>query len=276
MVAFNEPVSAESLGQVTLEANGTSVSLTPTLSNGNQTLTLVPVAGLSASNAYTLTVAGVTDLSGNAMAAAFTSTFTTSAQADLRAPVVATFDTANGVTGVPLNGLMRVGFNKAMDALSVGATNLEVYPLWRKRSADPRNGVDLHGWHERDVPPDFQSGSRDAVLFICERNRGPGRRGLSLRTTRTLSCFTTSASTQTTGPVVTGVSPSTGSMGVPVNGTVQVALSEPVSAVSVGNSAIALSAGGQPVAGTVAVGNGSTTLDVHPHERTGSEHELTR
>ena len=53
-------------------------------------------------------------------------------------------------------------------------------------------------------------------------------------------------------------------MGVPVNGTVQVALSEPVSAVSVGNSAIALSAGGQPVAGTVAVGNGSTTLTFTP------------
>ena len=128
VVAFNEPVSAESLGQVTLEANGTSVSLTPTLSNGNQTLTLVPVAGLSASNAYTLTVAGVTDLSGNAMAAAFTSTFTTSAQADLSMPLVLATTPIKAATGVLTTATITVKFSKYMDPLSINALTFSCTP----------------------------------------------------------------------------------------------------------------------------------------------------
>ena len=263
VVAFNEPVNSESLGQVTLKANGTPVGLTATLSNGSQMLTLVPVTGLTASTAYTLSVAGVTDLSGNAMSTAYNSTFTTSAQADLRAPAVATFDPANGATGVPLNALMRVGFNKAMNALSVGATNLEVYPNGVGGVLIPGTvSISTDGMSATFRPSSNLEAETQYCLYV---NGIEDLEGGSLgQNNQTLSCFTTGASTQTTGPVVTGVSPSTGSMGVPVNAPVQVALSEPVSAVSVGNSAIAVSASGQPVVGTVAVGNGSTTLTFTP------------
>ena len=52
---------------------------------------------------------------------------------------------------------------------------------------------------------------------------------------QTLGCFTTGASTQTTGPAVVAVSPPDGSSAVPVNAAVQVQVSEPVSTVSVGS-----------------------------------------
>ena len=263
VVAFNEPVNSESLKQVTLTANGTAVALTPTLSNGNQTLTLVPVAGLSASTAYNLTVAGVTDLSGNAMAASFTSTFTTSAQADLRAPAVATFDPANGATGVPLNALMRVGFNKAMDALMVGATNVEVYPYGVSGVLIPGTvSLSTNGMSATFRPASNLEAETQYCLYV---NGIEDLEGGSLgQNNQTLGCFTTGASTQTTGPVVTGVSPLSGSTGAPVNALISVGLSEPVSAVSVGNAVIVVSAGGQLVAGTVAVGSGSTTLTFTP------------
>ena len=62
-----------------------------------------------------------------------------------------------------------------------------------------------------------------------------------------LSCFTTGAGTQTGTPVVVAVSPQNGAAGVPVNAVVQVQLSAAVSAVSVTNSAIQVSAGGMAV-----------------------------
>jgi hypothetical protein len=77
VIAFNEPVNAESLGQITLTANGSTAGLTESLSNGNQTLTLVPTAGLTANTVYTLTIVGVMDVSGNTMSTSFSATFTT-------------------------------------------------------------------------------------------------------------------------------------------------------------------------------------------------------
>ena len=97
-VQFSEPVNGESLGQVTLSADGVTVSTQSSLSNGNQMLTLVPAAALAASTPYTLTVTGVTDLAGNPMQKSFTSSFTTGPGADFTQPSVTGFDPANGAT----------------------------------------------------------------------------------------------------------------------------------------------------------------------------------
>ena len=80
---------------------------------------------------------------------------------------------------------------------------------------------------------------------------------------QTLSCFTTGVAAQTTGPLVTGVSPPNGAPGVPVNAVVSVTLSEPVSAPSVGPGAITVTAGGTAVAGTLSVPN-TTTVQFTP------------
>ncbi|PZR89259.1 MAG: hypothetical protein DLM67_19320, partial [Candidatus Nephthysia bennettiae] len=68
---------------------------------------------------------------------------------------------------------------------------------------------------------------------------------------------------QTGALTVTAVSPPDKSTGVAVNAPVQVQLSAAVSAVSVNNSAIRVSAGGTPVAGTVGI-NSSTVLTFTP------------
>ena len=89
----------------------------------------MPVAGLSASTAYNLTVAGVTDLSGNAMAASFTSTFTTSAQADLTSPSVVTTSPLKAATGVPTTPVITVRFSKYMNPLSINALTFSCTPF---------------------------------------------------------------------------------------------------------------------------------------------------
>jgi hypothetical protein len=118
VVSFNEPINGETLGGVTLSANGATVGLSYSLSAGNQLLTITPAAGLLANTSYTLTVNGVTDLSGNAMTAPSTSTFTTSSAPDLNTPSVTSVLPTNGGTGVLTTAAIQVQFNKFMDELS--------------------------------------------------------------------------------------------------------------------------------------------------------------
>jgi hypothetical protein len=125
-VQFNEPVDAESLSGVTLSAAGSAVPVTATLSAGNQSMTVVPGPGLLAATAYTLTVAGVTDLSGNVMSAAFTSTFTTGNAPDLVAPTVISVIPNTGATGVTTSSVIQIQFNKFMNSLSVTNSNVTV------------------------------------------------------------------------------------------------------------------------------------------------------
>ena len=85
-IQFNEPVDARTLSQVTLSGSGASVAVSRNLSNGNQTLTLVPSVPLQGSTLYTLTIAGVADLSGQTMTAVRRTMLTTTRSATPNSP----------------------------------------------------------------------------------------------------------------------------------------------------------------------------------------------
>jgi hypothetical protein len=128
LVQFNEPVSQLTLGQVTLLSGGVPVSTIPVLINGQTTVILTPVVPLSAATTYQVSIAGVQDLSGNQLGVAETTTFTTGPGADLIRPQVTQVTPANGATGVALNALPQVQFNKRIDPLTVTSTTFEVFP----------------------------------------------------------------------------------------------------------------------------------------------------
>ena len=126
LIQFDEPVDSLTLGQVTLSKAGVAVTVIPTLSNANQTLTLVPVVPLSGGTTYTVNVTGVQDLSGNALAAPSTTTFTTGTGADLTPPTVTTTSPVSGATGVPVNTAIQVQFSKRIDPLTVTSSTFFV------------------------------------------------------------------------------------------------------------------------------------------------------
>jgi hypothetical protein len=74
---FDKALDPTSLGQVTLSLNGTSVPSAASLAWSDSAVRLTPSALLVANSTYTVTVAGVKDLSGNAIAAPYLFTFTT-------------------------------------------------------------------------------------------------------------------------------------------------------------------------------------------------------
>src|SRR5260370_4452064 len=65
-----------------------NLAVTKRLRNGNQRVMLVPVVPLATNTTYTVTVAGVQDVSGDTLAAPETTTFTTGIAADLTPPSV--------------------------------------------------------------------------------------------------------------------------------------------------------------------------------------------
>lgn len=128
VVQFSEPVDGLTLNQVTVSGNGGAVQVMSRLSNGNQTLTLAPLVTLSASATYTVSVSGVKDLSGNALTAPVTTTFTIGTGADLTLPSVTAASPANGATGVATTGVIQLQFSKPVDPLTITTGDFLVVP----------------------------------------------------------------------------------------------------------------------------------------------------
>jgi Ice-binding-like/Bacterial Ig-like domain len=106
---LTDPSSDPVDGTVTYSPVGASAVFTPT-------------SPLSALGLYTATITtGATDLTGNAVAATFTWTFTTGAGPDLVAPTVTSTIPANGATSVAPNAAINATFSKAMNPSTLSA-----------------------------------------------------------------------------------------------------------------------------------------------------------
>src|SRR6266850_7592111 len=235
-VQFNEPVNSQPLGQVTLSRGGTAVSVVRRLTNGNQTLIVIPVITMSANTPYTLNITGVGDLSGHTMSAAVTSGFTTGPGVDFNQPVITAMDPSNGMVGVPTNALIRVRFNKQV---AVSQNSIQVYPSSAGQSVlIPGTVTILADGLSASFKPTapLQAGTQFGISIN-------GVTDLEGQSVTGNSTFSTGAGPQTTAPAVTLVTPPNGAAGVPVNAVIQVQFSAPVNAVGVTNSAMALSSG---------------------------------
>jgi len=121
-VSFSEPVAAATLSPATFtlaRVGGAPVAAVVTLAPGGRSATLVPVAPLDADTEFQIAVeTGVTDLAGNALAAPFTSHFTTQ-PADTRGPRLLELVPADGTSGLGLLPLLRARFDEALLLTSV-------------------------------------------------------------------------------------------------------------------------------------------------------------
>jgi RHS repeat-associated protein len=260
VIQFNEPVSAEALGQVTLSAGGSAVNVSSLLSNGNQTLTLIPVAPLLPNTTYTVNVAGVEDLGGNPLPAPVASSFTTGAGGDLAPPFPASISPSDAATSVPTNVIIQAVFNKRINPFTVNANTFQVYASDANAYVTGPVTVSSDGLKATFVPTNpLVPFTRYTVSLSNGITDLAGQPLTGIDGHPTWAKFTT-AQGPTTAETVLAVSPPDGTSGVPINPQVVVELSSPVNALTVGNSAITLSAGGSPVTGTVSASSDGTML----------------
>ena len=120
-VVLDEPIDAS---LVTLGSTP-SATFTSALSADRQTLTFTPSTNLAPSTSYTVTLNGVSDLNGNAMAP-YVWSFTTSAVADTTAGTM-TATPASGATGVARTTPVVLSLSEAVNLATVNLTSFRVF-----------------------------------------------------------------------------------------------------------------------------------------------------
>lgn len=123
VIALDEPVQAVGVDQVILSAGGNEVAVVRSLSDGNRTLTLTPLAPLNPLTLHTVQINGLRDLAGNTLATMVTTSFTTGSGVDLISPTVTQVDLAEGTTGVPTNVVAQVMVSERVNPFTVTPSN---------------------------------------------------------------------------------------------------------------------------------------------------------
>ncbi|RAN76514.1 hypothetical protein B5P43_23235 [Bacillus sp. SRB_336] len=114
---FNQAVTASSVTLTLKDASGNAVPGTTDYNTSTNTSTFTPSAALAYSTAYTATVSGATNSSGQTMAAPYTWTFTTTAPPP--APTVTATTPANNATGISTAVAPTATFSQAVTPASV-------------------------------------------------------------------------------------------------------------------------------------------------------------
>jgi len=163
-----------------------------------------------------------------------------------------------GRLGVPTNALVQLGFSERMDALTVNSATFQVYP--------PATGIPIAGSYA--VSADGLSATFTPSALLAASTvyyvNVSGVSDVVGQVASTFISFTTGAGAQTVPLTVVAVSPPNASTGVPLNAYVAVELSAPVSPVTVGNSAITVSANGSNVAGAITLSSDRQTVTFTP------------
>jgi hypothetical protein len=123
---FSEPMNPATINSTTFTltstAGGTVAGIVAYAAVGN-TLVFTPAANLVASTTYTATITtGVKDLSGNALATAYTWTFATLTAVGTTPPELVSTSPVSAATGVYLNATVSGTFNEAMNPLTISTS----------------------------------------------------------------------------------------------------------------------------------------------------------
>lgn len=227
-VRFNEPLSALELSSVVLENElSESVPANVSLTGDRRTIRIIPKDLLAAESSYRLTVDGITDLSGNALASPVEFDFTTATQTDLLNGSLTYRSIPNSATNVARNAQIVVGLSERLDTASVQPLT-NVFRLY-----DTTNG--------QSVPSSFSvSADRLTLSLTPDADLEPSRlyywyvgynpylRDLAnnLIAQNQFSSFTTGVQVDNSDPVVQSTSIVDGSTGIAVNPRVVLTFSD--------------------------------------------------
>ncbi len=125
-ILFNQPIQPGSVSSITLTpSGGAALTLTPSFGNANQTLTLIPPGLLKPSTDYTLSIAGVTDVTGAGLPAPVTVTFKTGTGPQLAAPSSA-YNIIDSATDVPVATVLKITFSAPINPVTVSPAALRL------------------------------------------------------------------------------------------------------------------------------------------------------
>lgn len=216
-VLFTEPMDPAS---VTLAVTP-GVTLGPASWNAGGTLaTWTPAAVLPLGTSFTATATGA-DLAGNALAAPYVFTFSTAALPDTEAPTLESSSPASGATGVAPNTRLRLTFSEPM---ATGSVAVATSPAIAQGTGTWTDG-------DRTVTWTTPAASWAAATSYRVQVTGTDLAGNALADAGLT--FTTSATTDTTPPVLVASTPDAGATNVGTATRLSLTFSEQMAAASV-------------------------------------------
>ena len=245
---FSGPVDPNAVAGITLSSGGSTVATSISMSAGNSIAQLVPAVPLSPGTTYTMTISGVKDPAGNAVATA-TNTFTTGATFDINGPTATLSDPVNGTTA-GTNAIPKLVFNKPLNPLTVNNNTFRMY-LTDTNQWIPLTVTESTSGLEVTMTPQIPLLPNSQYHFqaCCGYQDQDGNDGNEAD-----EYFTTTSGTVTTGPTVT-VSPVNAATGIPLNSKVYVTVSAPIDETTFTQNSVQLLLSGSPVAGTASITN---------------------
>ena len=218
-VTFSEAVAVGSVTTANFTVSGPAGLIAGTVLVNGSVATFTPSAKLLPNTSYTVRLSGATDLAGNALATALTSTFAT-APPDTTAPTATGIVPSDGRTGVATNSAIWIDFSEEMAASSITSANFLV--------SGPGGGiaglVAVSGAVAKFTPSANLAGN---ATYIVTLTGGTDLAGNALAASVT-STFTTAATLDTVAPSVVSVSPGNGASGVAPLTPVVVTFSEAI------------------------------------------------
>jgi hypothetical protein len=259
---FDSPLDVVTTTQnFQVQLNGVAISGGIALSDSNKRITFTPLGAFTPNSTYTISIPSqITDIAGNSVVNPGGITFSTATTTDTSLPQVTNISPLNGVSGVPVNAEVQLQFSKLIDPYTVNNTTFYIYPTDTGIPVAASIAVSTDGMTVTLTPAaplQTETGYQVVATNGITDMEGQGIPNF-------YASFTTGLGAATTGPTVVSMSPPNGAAGVPVNGRVDLRFSAPVSAASVVNGVVTLSAGGVPVAGTVNVSSDRMTVTFTP------------
>ena len=219
------------------------MSGTVTYNGTNNTATFTPSGNLSNGASYTATVvAGIKDLTGNAMASDYTWSFTITSAVDTTPPTVISTSPPDGATGVAVNTPITVTFSEAMNSSSITTSTFIL-------SSGVTGTVSYSGNTATFTP---SSSLSYATTYTATITNGVMDISGNVMTSNYTWSFTTTA--DTVPPTIISTNPTNGATGVGIGASIIVTFSEAMDPSTFNASTFYVSRG---VTGTV-ICNGTT------------------
>ncbi|HUQ19901.1 MAG TPA: Ig-like domain-containing protein [Gemmatimonadaceae bacterium] len=270
-IEFSEAMNSSSINAstVVLTLTGTSSTVAGTVSYNpaTRTATFTPSSALAFSTSHTITVSGVTDLSGNGLASPFSSVFATGPAPDLTPPTVASTNPPNFATGVSPTVTPTVTFSEPMKSSTLNGSTITL-----TSSGSPIAGIVSYDPVSRTAtftPSSPLSFSTSYTLTVTTGVQDIAGNQLASQFT---SSFTVMPNPDTTRPTILTTSAG-GRAALPLENpsAITVTFSEPMNAGTITTSSIKLKSNqtGNAVPGTVTYNSATNTATFTPSSPLG-------
>ncbi len=260
VLEFNKPLDVISVSNgLEVQAAGQFIAGAIAVSGSNQRVTFTPMGGLAPNTSYTVTTTSqITDVGGLSLTDPGSFSFITGSVNDNTTLSVTSVSPSNNESGVPVNTIVQLQFNKAVDPWTVTPATLQL----TSGTSAPFAGtvsVSPDGLMATFTPSQQLSSFTDYYITASGISDMEGN-----LIWNSGSSFSTGVANEGSGPTITSSSPPNGANNVPANPRVDLTVSAQVDVASVNSNSIILSAGGTAVPGTATLNIAGTTLTFVP------------